>query len=73
MKDLNQLIAEITAQQSQIRAKQLELARGHIKNALKCVELKELIELAHDIYGEQFAQNAIADHFTTQQQARITQ
>lgn len=71
MKDLNQLIAEITAQQSQIRAKQLELARGHIKNALKCVELNELIELAHEIYAEQFAKGEIDTYHTTQQERAI--
>lgn len=36
---LEQIIDDLTAQLPQIQAKQKELAKEHIRNALKCVEL----------------------------------
>ncbi|QLB41317.1 hypothetical protein [Mannheimia pernigra] len=70
---LEQIIDDLTAQLPQIQAKQKELAKEHIRNALKCVELHELIEMANDIYAEQFAQGEIATHHTIQQQEKINE
>lgn len=70
---LNQIIDDLTSQLPQIHATQKEFAKEHIKNALKYVELHELIEMANDIYAEQFAQGEIATHYTTQQQEKINE
>lgn len=71
MQTLNQAIDSINAQLAPTLAFKRDLAKSHIENALKCVELHELIEMANDIYAEQFAQGEIATHHTTQQQIRI--
>ncbi|EEY10686.1 hypothetical protein COI_0673 [Mannheimia haemolytica serotype A2 str. OVINE] len=70
---LDKTIDSLTAQLSQVHTMQRTLAKEHIKNALKCVELHELIELANDIYAEQFAQGEIDTYHTTQQQEKINE
>lgn len=73
MQTLNQIIDSINAQLAPTRAFKRDLAKSHIANALKCVELHELIEMANDIYAEQFAQGEIATYHTTQQQEKINE
>lgn len=73
MRTLDNIVDGLIAQLPAVRAKKKELARQHIRDALKCVELHELIEMANDIYAEQFAQGEIATHHTIQQQEKINE
>lgn len=73
MRTLDNIVDGLIAQLPAVRAKKKELARQHIRDALKCVELHELIEMANDIYAEQFAQGEIAAHHTIQQQGKINE
>lgn len=66
MKDLDEIVSRILAQQHATRALKKALCREKIVSLLKVLEYHEIIELLDEVAYEQVAKGEIAFHQTEQ-------